>query len=136
MGMHKIGFLARPNRRCEAPNIAADEASSREPNRRTGQSLRLSMMILLFIVALLQAADVLTTNGFLSAPGAIEGNPLMAASQIALGQFWWLPKMILLPIILFNLGKYHRLWPAAVVAALYILTVGNNLYIIAATQGL
>jgi nitroreductase len=91
---------------------------------------------LLVLAAMLQAADVLTTNGFLSLPGAFEGNPMIGAAQDSFGQFWWVPKILFLPAILYVLATYRRLWPALVVVALYSFIVTNNLYVIATARGL
>lgn len=91
---------------------------------------------LLFAAAILQAADVLTTNHFLSLPGTIESNPVMRATQTAFGEFWWVPKVLFLPGILYVLARYRKLWPAIVIVALYSIGLANNLYVIVMARSL
>jgi hypothetical protein len=44
-------------------------------------------------IAIAQVLDIYTTNKALAEmPGAVEGNPVMAFSMYALGEWWWLVK--------------------------------------------
>jgi hypothetical protein len=83
---------------------------------------------LLALTAILQAADVVTTNAVLSVPGPFESNRVIAAAMEAFGEYWWLPKILVLPTVFYVLGRYHRLWPALLVVLFYSLVVANNIF--------
>jgi Domain of unknown function (DUF5658) len=96
-------------------------------------------MWLLAMTAILQAADVVTTNVVLGVPGASESNSIMAAAMETFGRYWWVPKVLVLPTVFYVLGRYHKLWPAIIVVALYSLVVAINIFnilVIAAARGL
>ena len=94
---------------------------------------------LLAMTAVLQAADVVTTDIVLRVPGAEESNHIMAAAMEAFGPYWWLPKILILPTVFYVLGRYQKLWPAIIVVALYSVVVAINvfnIFVIAQLQGL
>jgi hypothetical protein len=82
------------------------------------------------VLALLQVADVTTTNIFLTIPGLYEGNPIGVAAQTHLGNAWPLVKLLTVPMILF-LPLSKSVWPALAMIVLYTTVVLNNLIIIA-----
>lgn len=90
---------------------------------------------LLAITAILQAGDVLTTNTLIGVPGAVESNRIMAAAIDSFGNYWWVPKILILPTVFYVLGRYQKLWPAIIVVALYSFVVANNFFVIAMTRG-
>jgi hypothetical protein len=94
---------------------------------------------LLAITAVLQAADVVTTDIVLRVPGAEEGNHIIAAAMDAFGPYWWVPKILILPTVFYVLGRYRRLWPAIMVVVLYSVIVSINVFnivVIAKVRGL
>jgi hypothetical protein len=91
---------------------------------------------LLAITAILQAGDVVTTDALIGVPGAVESNRIMAVAIDAFGNYWWVPKILVLPTVFYVLGRYQKLWPAIIVVALYSLVVANNIFVIAMTRGL
>jgi hypothetical protein len=95
------------------------------------QHLGWTKISFLCLAALLQAADVLTTNAFLRAADTFEGNPFVRGWQAALGEFWWVPKLLFLPAIKYILARYRRLWPAVLIVTLYAIVIVNNLVVIA-----
>jgi Domain of unknown function (DUF5658) len=83
--------------------------------------------LLLGLFAILQVADVVTTNCVLKIPGAIEANPVMAAAQHSLGPWWWLPKAaITLWFVLVASGSRRR-WPLVCAVLLCAVVVAINL---------
>ncbi len=78
------------------------------------------------LIALLQVADVVSTQAALSAPGVIEANPFMALAQAHLGGAWWVAKLVLLPAVIIVARKPSAV-PAAVVAGVFAVVVVNNL---------
>ena len=90
---------------------------------------------LLAITAILQAADVVTTNALIGVPGAVESNRVMAAAIDAFGGYWWVPKILVLPTVFYVLGRYQKLWPAIIVVVLYSFIFANNVYVMAMTRG-
>jgi hypothetical protein len=90
---------------------------------------------LLGITALLQAADVLTTDALIGVPGAVESNRLMAVAIASFGPLWWVPKILVLPSVFYVLGRYKKIWPAVAVVVLYSCILANNIFVMAMTRG-
>ena len=97
-----------------------------------GQSRDRLLVILFIAFALLQAADIFTTNlGLgLGLPGVDESNPVVAHIMHHLGQAWWLPKFMLVALAL--MGTSHprpsMVKPAyAIAVAVSLFTVANNI---------
>jgi hypothetical protein len=84
------------------------------------------------LVALLQVADIVSTNAALSKPGVIEANPLVAVSQLALGEYWFVPKLAIATIGLLLLYRAGKAWPALAALTLYAIVVALNLANLAA----
>jgi hypothetical protein len=53
---------------------------------------------MLLFFALLQIADIATTNHALALPGHAEINPVMASAMTHLGPAWWLPKIAIVAL--------------------------------------
>jgi hypothetical protein len=94
-----------------------------------------SRICLLAITAVLQVADVITTNALIGVQGAVESNRVMAAAIEAFGTYWWVPKILVLPTVFYVLGRYQKLWPATIVVVLYSLIIANNIFVISMTRG-
>ena len=107
----------------------------RRPAANNWSEINTAKCFVLFITAVLQACDVLTTNALIGVPGAVEANLIMAAEIDSLGTFWWVPKVLVLPTVFYVLGRYRKLWPAIFVVVLYSLIVANNIFVIAMTRG-
>ena len=86
--------------------------------------------ILLTLVAILQLADIATTNTILAMPTGGEGNPVMAYAQHALGSAWPIPKLLLMVGVIAIVAHARTARPAAVLLAMYALTVANNAAIV------
>ena len=83
--------------------------------------------LLLLLFALLQVADVVTTNYALAVPGVWEANPLMALMQSRFGAAWWLPKVAAVGFICLATPLLRRRWPLLLVVAYYSLVVSINI---------
>jgi len=105
------------------------------PGAKNWGEINRARLWLLAITAILQAGDVLTTNALIGVPGAVESNRIMAAAMDALGSYWWVPKVLVLPTVFYVLGRYQKLWPAIIVVVSYSFIVANNLFVIAMTRG-
>ena len=81
----------------------------------------------LLLFALLQLADVVTTNHGLSAAEVVEGNPVMALAMVHLGPMWWLPKVALIAFSMIAVRRIRRQWPLNLVTAILVAIVANNL---------
>jgi Domain of unknown function (DUF5658) len=83
--------------------------------------------LLLLLFALLQVADVVTTNYALAVPGVWEANPLMALMQSRFGAAWWLPKVAAVGFICLATPLLRRRWPLLLVVAYYSIVVSINI---------
>ena len=83
--------------------------------------------LLLVIFAVLQIADVVTTNYALVMPGVWEANPLMALMQTQLGPVWWLPKVAVVGFVCFATPVARRRWPLILMISYYAMIVSINL---------
>ena len=83
--------------------------------------------LLLVIFAVLQIADVVTTNYALVMPGVWEANPLMALMQTQLGPVWWLPKVAVVVFVCFATPVARRRWPLVLMISYYAVIVSINL---------
>ena len=92
--------------------------------------MNLRSWLILCNLLVLQIADVLSTNHVLAGePGAIEANPLMAGAQAGWGDFWWLPKALIMFFVM-ALARYLNKVPlrtSLCVGAFYALIVINNI---------
>jgi uncharacterized protein DUF5658 len=95
----------------------------------------IAVLATLFVIAVLQIADVLTTHYALQVPGVFEGNPVMALAIRYLGNAWWLPKLWVMVLLLAGGFLAVRRRPLSnftffatlAVAAVFFLVVLNNL---------
>jgi uncharacterized protein DUF5658 len=95
----------------------------------------LVVLAVLFFIALLQVADVLTTHYALQVPGVFEGNPVMALAMRYLGNEWWLPKLWVTVLLLAGGFLAVRRRPISnftffatlAVAVVFFLVILNNL---------
>ena len=83
--------------------------------------------LLLLLFALLQVADVVTTNYALAVPGVWEANPLMALMQSRFGAAWWLPKVAAGGFACLATPLLRRRWPLLLVVAYYSIVVSINI---------
>ena len=81
----------------------------------------------LLLFAMLQLADVVTTNHGLAAAEAIEANPVMALAMTHLGTMWWLPKVAIVAFAMIVVRRIRKRWPFHLVAGILIALVANNL---------
>jgi hypothetical protein len=92
-------------------------------------SLRDKLM-LVATLALLQFADVISTK-FVLLHGGTEGNPIAIYLMNRLGDYWWLPKILLIAAILMMvlpLTRSRRVtWAFIIVNAIYFGVASNNL---------
>ena len=86
--------------------------------------------MLISLIVALEAIDVLTTNASMALPGTVETNRLMVMLQGALGDFWWLPKLLLVAPIVYVLAKYPKFWPTVLIVVYCAFVVADNLYVI------
>jgi hypothetical protein len=86
--------------------------------------------ILLAAIALLQMGDVITTNCVLSL-GGHEGNPLIAWTQVNLGNAWVIPKMLIAAGVILIVSRARTAKPAIFIAGFYLLVIMNNTLLIA-----
>ncbi len=87
----------------------------------------LGKCLLVVILAVLQIADVATTNRALAAdPAHWELNPAMAWFMAHLGAEWWLPKLALVGFAVLAAPRIQARW-LALAALLYVAIVANNL---------
>jgi len=88
-----------------------------------------SWLILANLLAL-QIDDVLSTNHVLASESrAFEANPIMAGAQAGWGDFWWIPKALIMVFIV-ALARYLNKLPlrtSLCVGAFYTLIVINNI---------
>jgi hypothetical protein len=89
-------------------------------------------MYVVLLLVVLQIADVISTNIALARPGAVETNPVVILALAHLGEFWWLPKlMILVPIALGiragGLRSRREQIAMGTAVALYAVIIANNL---------
>jgi hypothetical protein len=95
--------------------------------RRWCQSLREPAdRVLLILFALLQFADIVSTNYALAFPGNREGNPLMASLQAHLGTAWWLPKTAAMLLVCLMAPLTRRRWPIVFAVFYSLLVVSGN----------
>jgi hypothetical protein len=80
-------------------------------------------MLAVFLLA--QLADILTTNAALGL-GAWEGNPMMAVAQASMGGFWFIPKLAIVALLLWQLSRTTKPRLAAFAAALSVVGPLNN----------
>ena len=89
--------------------------------------------LLLLSFALLQLADIVTTNRALALPGNTEANPVMSSAMTHLGAAWWLPKLAVLGLIFVAARYAHDRRSKLLMSAFYavvaitFLVVANNL---------
>ena len=89
------------------------------------------MIEALIVAALLQLADVWSTNRALSGGGR-ELNPIIAWMMERLGPAWWVPKIALAAFFFGVLawtyydGWHQALWAVWGLNAVYVLIVANN----------
>jgi hypothetical protein len=91
-------------------------------------------LLFLLCIALAQLADVISTNVALRVPGAFEANPVVLLSHTMLGNFWWLPKLVLLLGIAVTLRFIERLdrWCALAFVganAYYLMVITENFWV-------
>jgi hypothetical protein len=82
---------------------------------------------LLLLFALLQVADVVTTNYALAVPGVWEANPLMALMQAQFGAAWWLPKIAVANYLCVAALYMRWRWPMVFAVSISGLAVVGNL---------
>jgi Domain of unknown function (DUF5658) len=108
-----------------------DDGSPRSPavTRRLGSRWHATSAgrLLLALFVALQFLDIVSTNRALAVPGVWEANPLMAASQTALGAAWWLPKLAAAGLIAVTVLRSRRRWPMFFVVSVSALAVLVNL---------
>ena len=82
----------------------------------------------LTLFALLQVADIVTTDFALAKPGNWEANPAIHQFQLQFGSAWWIPKIAAVSLsALISLNLRAR-WPLKLVLTYYIVIVlGNSL---------
>lgn len=72
----------------------------------------------------LQVLDVVSTNRFLDAGIATEGNPLIQYLMDHLGTWWWVPKMLFTPVLTYLV--HDRIRYLTVLTLWYVIVVTNN----------
>lgn len=91
------------------------------------------LWVVIFVLLLLQVADVVTSNAVLaSQAGAWEVNPVMRSAMAHFGALWWTPKAVFAIgiIVLTSMlrGVSRRTMAAAVaVTGGYVVVILNNL---------
>jgi hypothetical protein len=104
------------------------DAIVNEACRRWRQSLSRPVdRSLLILFAILQFADIVSTNYALASPSLREGNPLMASLQAHLGTAWWLPKAAAMLLVCLMAPLLRRRWPIMFAISFYLLVVIGNL---------
>lgn len=89
--------------------------------------------IILTFLAILQIADVLSTNAALRRPGIYEANSVMAWIQARLGRAWWVGKLAIAGAgiaVLWAASKHDETLAtvaAAIAAVVYLRIVWQNL---------
>jgi len=86
------------------------------------------LIVLLIIFITLNILDILTTNKVLS-QGGIELNKFMVLSMKYFGKYWWVPKMILVLLIIVAVWLIQNLIGLIVIAAInigYVWVVFHN----------
>jgi hypothetical protein len=81
----------------------------------------------LIIFALLQIADIVTTNYALATPGNWEANPIMRLSQAQFGVGWWTPKVAAVGFAAIVLPQLRRRWPMVFAVSYYVILIIGNL---------
>jgi len=100
-------------------------SSAMEPRRWMAPAPWQGRFLLLF--AMLQLADVVTTNHGLAAAEAVEANPVMALAMTHLGTMWWLPKVAIVAFAMIAVRRIRKRWPFHLVAGILVALVANNL---------
>ncbi len=98
---------------------------------RANKRLKRWGRVLAAVIVILGGFDIFSTNAAL-ATGQIEGNPLMRSLQAEMGEWWSLPKIAFhlgLACLVLWMPSKRMLVVGAVVSAVYVLLVGNNLYL-------
>ncbi len=84
-------------------------------------------LILVAILAALQLADVISTEHALANPNVFEANPIMAWCQANISAVWWMPKVVLMGLVLASVPVLKRQWPYIALIGYYGLIVGISL---------
>jgi hypothetical protein len=72
----------------------------------------------------LQVLDCVSTNRVLAA-GGWEANPVEVASQVALGAYWWAPKLIVMCGCAFVMRRWHWVYIAMAVLLMAVVVFNN-----------
>jgi len=82
--------------------------------------------LLIGIIAALQVADIAITNRQTGLALAAELNPVVLRLMDSYGGAWWLPKALLVLMLILG-ARRIRTWVFAGVTALYVFVLANNL---------
>jgi len=94
--------------------------------RLLANAFQFRLYVLISAFALLQFADVMTTNHVLAKPGFGEANPIEALTMAHLGAAWWLPKLMLVVFAFLTAPKVRHAWPYYGIVVYYTGIVAGN----------
>ncbi len=98
---------------------------------RANERLKHWGRVLAAALVIIGGLDIVSTNAALAA-GQIEAKPLVRSLQADMGSWWTLPKMafhLVLAYLVLWIPSKRMLATGAVVSAVYVLLVANNLYL-------